>query len=169
MPQNFDPNIPGIIQGEVTGLSVIDPAADLPGELGNLVINQNRDFEVLVSWEVFQPFAPLWVEGLGALGASWNVRVYAESVGPGDEIEIGSTAVDVSANVACSVHGGIVNCRGYSATVPVPAGTLKEDSPSQSGVYKLVATVFLNSNLGEPGFDMAGYQEGPVIRAEDGN
>jgi len=30
-----------------------------------------------------------------------------------------------------------------------------------------VATVFLNSNLGFPGFDVSGYIEGPVIRVEN--
>lgn len=166
MAQNFDPNIPQQIQGEVTGLTIIDPG-NLAGELGNLVLDPAKNFQVKVDWEVFEQLAPLWVDGLGALGASWDIRVYAESVGPGDEVEIGRASVATGAIIACSINGGVVNCRGYSATVDVPAGTLQEDSQTQSGVYKIVATVFLNSNLGTPGFDMAGYQEGPVVRVEN--
>lgn len=91
--------------------------------------------------------------------------MYAESVGPGDETQIGSATVPTSAAIACSVNGP--PCLGFTATVNVPAGTLQEDSGGQSGVYKLVGTVFLNSGIGP--FDMSGYQEGPIIRVEDPN
>ena len=48
-------------------------------------------------------------------------------------------------------------------TVNVPSNTLDEHAPGTdtSGVYKLVAAVFLNSDLGPPGFDMIGFNEGP--------
>jgi hypothetical protein len=161
MAENFDPNVPGQIQGDVTGLTVIDPAATFLGELGNLVVDPNRDFQVKVDWEVFEQFAPVFLQ---ALAGSWDVRVYAESVGPGDEVEIGQASVPTTAAGTCSVHGG-PPCSAFSATVSIPAGTLQEDSPGQSGVYKLVATVFLNSPISGP-FDMSGYREGPVIRVE---
>jgi len=162
MADNFDPNVPGQIQGDVTGLAVIDPAATFVGELGNLVVDPDRDFQVKVDWEVFEQFAPLFLNGAG----DWDVRVYAESVGPGDEIEIGRVGVPANAGGACAIHGG-PPCSGFSATVNVPARTLQEDIPGQqSGVYKLVATVFLDTPLvGQP-YDMSGYREGPVIRVE---
>ena len=62
-----------------------------------------------------------------------------------------------------------VNCREYTVTVTVPANTLQEDSGDVSGIYKLVVSVFLNSNLGSPGFDVTGFREGPIIKMEDPN
>lgn len=166
MAQNFDPNIPDIIQGQVTGLQVIDPAT-APPQTGNLVVNPAQDFQIKVSWEVFDWQAPLWLET--PPGRSWDVRVYAETMGPGTELQVGRVSVSTADSIACKINGGRVNCHGFEATVPVPANTLKEDGPGESGVYKLVATVFLDRNLGTPGFDMAGYQEGPIIRAENPN
>jgi len=165
MAQNFDPNIANQIEGQVTGLTVLDPASTFIGELGNLVVRPDQDFQVKIDWEVFQQLSSLWVLGLGALGASWDVRVYAESVGPGDEIQIGQATVPTSASIACSVNGP--PCLGFTATVNVQAGTLQEDVAGQAGVYKLVGTVFLNSAIGP--FDMSGYQEGPIIRVENPN
>lgn len=56
-------------------------------------------------------------------------------------------------------------------TLTVRAGTLPEGDPGSqvSGIYKLVASVFLNSNLGSPGFDMVGFNEGPIIQIENPN
>ena len=62
-----------------------------------------------------------------------------------------------------------VNCREYTVTVTVPANTLQEDSGDVSGIYKLVVSVFLNSNLGSPGFDVTGFREGPILKMENPN
>jgi hypothetical protein len=51
----------------------------------------------------------------------------------------------------------------------VPAGTLSEEdpgNPNQSGTYKIVVTTFLNSALGQVGYDMMGYAEGPIVKVE---
>ena len=51
----------------------------------------------------------------------------------------------------------------------VPAFTLQEGDPGSttSGIYKLVVSVFLDSNLGTPGYDIIGFHEGPIIQAEN--
>ena len=50
----------------------------------------------------------------------------------------------------------------------VAAGTLQEGNPGSntSGVYKLAAVVFLDSQLGVLGYDLAGFSEGPIIEVE---
>jgi len=72
--------------------------------------------------------------------------------------------------------GGPVPTGGLSSTgktgtetVAVPAFTLPEENPgdpTQSGVYKIVVTAFLDSQLGAVGYDMMGYAEGPIIKVE---
>ena len=155
--QQFDPNIPGLITGDVTTVVVIDPAGDFPPfSVGNHVLNPADTFFIDVTWEVNGLLRPLWLK---ALGGNWNVQVYAESVGGGQEILLArddSVAADPARDK-------------YSVRVTVPPNTLQEGDPGSnvSGIYKLVAAVFLNSNLGQPGFDMTGFNEGPVIQVEN--
>lgn len=164
MAENFDPNIPGQFQGDVTGLRVIDPAAEFVGERGNLVVDPGRAFQVEVQWEIFNQFGPPTVDGLGAQGALWDIRVFAESMGPGPEILIGSDTLATGNHGACTVNQADPDCRRYRVRVNVPANTLPEDVGGRSGLYKLVASVFLNDATGR--FDLSGYREGPVIRVE---
>jgi hypothetical protein len=155
--QQFDPNIPGLIGGDVTTVVVLDPAGTFPPfEVGNHVLNAGDTFEIDVAWEVNGLLRPLW---LAALGGNWNVQVYAESIGGGPEILLArddSVAADPARDK-------------YSIRITVPPNTLAEGDPGSqtSGIYKLVVAVFLNSNLGQPGFDMTGFNEGPIIQVEN--
>lgn len=157
--QQFDPNIPGLIEGNVTTVVVIDPTNTFPPfEVGNHVLARNESFDIRVEWTITGLLRKLWLQ---ALGGNWNVQVFAESIGGGPEILLArddSVAADP-------------NVSDYSVTVSVPPDALDEgDSGSQvSGIYKLVIAVFLNSNLGAPGFDMTGFNEGPIIQVEDPN
>ena len=157
--QQFDPNIPGLIEGEVSTLVVLDPANVFPPfEVGNHVLDPDDPFDVTVEWKITGLLRPLW---LSALGGNWNVQLYAESIGGGPEILLGSdntVAADPSRE-------------DYGVTFTIPANTLEEGNPGSntSGIYKLVVAVFLNSNLGDPGFDMTGFQEGPIIQVEGPN
>ena len=155
--QQFDPNIPGLIGGDVTTVVVIDPAVTFPGfEVGNHVLNRNDPFQVNVAWEINGLLRPLW---LAALGGNWNVQLFAESIGGGPEILLASDNT-VAADPAVA---------NYSATLNVPPNALDEGDPGSnvSGIYKLVVSVFLDSTLGSPGFDMTGFNEGPIIQVED--
>jgi hypothetical protein len=155
--QQFDPNIPGLIGGDVTTVVVIDPVGTFPPfEVGNHVLNANDSFQIDVSWEVNGLLAPLW---LSALGGNWNVQVFAESLGGGPEILLArddSQAADP-------------NRLTYSVRLTVPPTSLEEGNPGSntSGIYKLVVSVFLDSTLGQPGFDMTGFNEGPIIQVEN--
>jgi len=159
----FDPNIPGLIEGDITSVAVIDPPS-LPFQVGNLVLDPKQAFTVEIKWKVFGAITPVW---LAALDQFWDVNVYAESLGDGPEVRIGNVSNKDKADfVACAG----VNCREYTVTVTVPPNTLVEDDGNNvSGIYKLVVSVFLNSSLGLPGFDITGFREGPIIKIEDPN
>ena len=155
--QQFDPNIPGLIEGNITTVVVIDPTNTFPPfEVGNHVLNRNDSFQINVEWTITGLLGPLW---LSALGGNWNVQVFAESLGGGPEILLArddSVAADP-------------NTSNYAVQLTVPPTALAEGDPGSnvSGIYKLVVSVFLNSSLGNPGFDMTGFNEGPIIQVED--
>lgn len=163
MDQSFDPTIPGYLEGDVSSLAVSQSATFPPPALRRLVVNPDEEFDITVEWEIHGDLVPLWLAP-AELGPNWDVVVFAESIGPGPEVELGRATVDKNTFTAdASQPFG----RKYSATVQVKAGTITEDINGDSGTYKLVATVFLNSSLGTPGFDLTGFREGPIIRAEN--
>jgi hypothetical protein len=155
----FDPNYPGLMQGDITNVAVIDPSSP-PGQLGNLVLDPDKDFTLEITWRVSGVLAALW---LAPLAQDWDITVFAESIGAGPEKRIGSATKDKTQSTSCGA-----DCLEYTATVTVPAGTLPEDNGTNvSGVYKLVVTVFLDSTIGP--YDLAGFREGPAIRMENPN
>jgi hypothetical protein len=151
MIDQFDPNRPGVITGEVTNVTVIDPVAT-----GNRVLDPTKAFQITVDWAVAGSDAELWLNGRTS---NWNVQAYAESIGAGFE---GLIARDDSVAADPKILS-------YSTVLTVPAGKLQEGNPGSeiSGLYKLAVVVFLDSNLPGAGFDMVGFREGPVIQVED--
>lgn len=151
--QQFDPNIPPFITGDITSVTVTEiPEIGLP----NHVINPTKEVKVEIKWELNGVLVPLW---LTALGGNWNVSVYAESLGGGNEILLG-TDDSVPA---------LPPANNYSSTVIVPPPfPLQEHTPNtdQGGIYKLVVAVSLDSTLGGP-FDIIGFSEGPIIQVEN--
>jgi hypothetical protein len=126
--------------------------------VGNLVIDPSKPFSIVVEWKLEGFFVPLW---LAALGGSWAIEAYAESIGPGPEKRIALANVPV---------GPAVQPKTYAVTLTVAANELQEHSPGPggpSGLYRLTISAFLNSTLGAPGYDIAGFAEGPVIKAEN--
>jgi len=169
MTDRFDPNIPPTgptdpaIQGEFTGIVGITEQPTLGKS--NLVINGAKPFDIEVKWHVFGNLVPLWLTALSVRTKNWVVTAYAESQGPGDEVSLGSVNVPV---------GGpfFGQDEAFSARLTVPANALREENPgdpTESGVYKIVVTAFLDSDLGAVGYDMMGYAEGPIVKVEDPN
>ncbi len=152
----LDPNLPGLITGDITNVTVIDPASSFPPpfELSNRVIDPTKAFDVDVTWVLNGPLVPLW---LTALGGGWDVSVYAESLGGGGEGKLGTATVPA-----------LPPMNNYAARVNVPAGKLQEHTPAtdQGGIYKLGGAVCLDSSLGGP-FDIIGFSEGPIIQVEN--
>jgi hypothetical protein len=159
----FQPDIPAFLEGEVQSVKVIAPVNFPPPALPNLVVDPSKPFTLEVAWEVFGALTPLWI---GALDARWSVDVYAESIAGGPEARLGGITVDKN---TFTPDGAKVNGRIYTANIIVPANTLQEGDPGSpvSGLYKLGVVVFLNSSLGTPGFDLVGYSDGPLIQAEN--
>jgi hypothetical protein len=149
---------PSLFIGDFTNVKVVDPAAPPPLMVGNRVIDPSKPFTIEVEWKLSGFFVPLW---LAALGGNWVVEAYAESIGPGQEKRIAVANVPV---------GPTVQPKTYAVTLNVPAGTLEEHSEGPagpSGVYRLTVSAFLNSSLGVPGYDIAGFTEGPIIKCEN--
>jgi len=156
--QQFDPNIPPYIQGDVTLVKVVDPASTFPPlEQGNRVLDRKKPFEIDVEWNVSGALAPLWLFALR--DSKWNVQAYAESLGGGPEILL-------SRDDSVTPDFSVLN---YSTKLTVQANTLEEGNPGSntSGIYKLVVSVFLDSPIGLPGYDMVGFNEGPIIQVEN--
>jgi hypothetical protein len=144
MPFEFPPPL----TGAGPNVSVLDPAGGPPSS----IIDTGDPFLVRVEWSVDLPAASL-------LGGQWLVRCYAESIGPGQEVQIGTQAINVAAGTPGP--GAIA----YTANIPVAAGTLQAESNVSSGVYTIVAVVTHNGFLGPT--VLAGFDQGPVIQMRE--
>jgi hypothetical protein len=157
----FDPSLPGnLISGQFNSVKVVEP-----GNFGlsNLIVDPTKPFNIEVEWEFDGPLTPLW---LAALGGSWVVTAYGEAKGPGSDLLLRQEPLDVSTAVVNGVK------RTWKKSLTVPANTLQEENPgdpTKTGAYEIVVTVFLNSTLGAPGYDIIGFSHGPSIKAESPN
>jgi hypothetical protein len=162
---SFDPNVPSgflTITGDFTSAVLVTDNPTIG--VGNLVLDPSKPFQIQADWAMDGNIAELWLSALAVASPNWVVTAYAESIGPGPELQIATLNVPVlplpSANPPFA----------YSATLTVPANTLAEENPGDptvSGVYKIVVTVFLDSVFGSPGYDVVGFSEGPVIKVEN--
>jgi hypothetical protein len=81
---------------------------------------------------------------------TFTVSLYAESMGPGPEIIVGSVPVPGTGPL--------------TATIPITPGTLPGPGPGVSGVYKLTV-VITNTVTGSTTITpLAGFVEGPMIQ-----
>ena len=155
--QQFDPNIPGLIGGDVTTVVVIDPAGTFPPfEVGNHVLNRNDSFQVNVAWDIDPPAQEDLAAGPRRQLERPDVRrVHRRRSGDPPRQR--------------QQRAGDPQVANYSVTLNVQPDALDEGDPGSnvSGIYKLVVSVFLDSNLGSPGFDMTGFNEGPIIQVEN--
>ena len=168
MTENFDPKLEfpdgtEWMLGECTSATVTDPAGNFPPPFSrsNLVVDPTKPFTVTVEWEIRGFLSRLWLTALATTTPNWRVEMWVESQGPGDEILAGSASVPV-------LPLGAGTTQTYSADIVVPANTLEEHSPgARSGVYATTVTMFLNSTLGAPGYDITGLHTTKTIMAED--
>lgn len=162
MPQSqFDPDLGVLLNGEFTGVTVLDPA--LPGHVPNLVLDPAKPFGIEVKWQLKGTEVP---PRLNACGDDWVVTAYAESMGPGPELILKEEREPKS---NFSGGPGANYAFDWSHTLDVPANLLEEENPGPggpSGTYKIVVTVFLNSNLAGAGYDIVGFNDGPLIKVE---
>jgi hypothetical protein len=105
------------------------------------VLDSGLPFNVTVRWQIPATVVP-------TLGGSFRIRLYAESIGPGQEQQIGATAI-VPVNFTAD----------YATVITVPGGTLQGEgagTPPASGVYKLVAVL---QHLNPGANEVSGYTE----------
>ena len=140
---------------EFTGLAGAGPDVTVldPGGAPETIIDTDDTFEIQVRWSVEEP-------GAAVLGGRWLVRAYAESIGPGQEQQLGQTR---RVNVGNFAPIGPPAARAYEANVAVPAGSLDAETATSSGVYKLAVIVTHENPNGSP-TELAGFSEGPIIQ-----
>jgi len=105
------------------------------------VLDADNPFSVGVRFEIPPPVVP-------TLGGSFRIRVYAESVGPGPEQQIGPTTLVP-----------VTGAASYTTVIAVPGNTLLGEgagAPPVSGVYKLVAVL---QHLNPTPNEVSGYAE----------
>ncbi len=117
------------------------------GAAPSTVLDAGLPFTVHVSWTVPAPINSI-------IGGNFRVRVYAESIGPGEEKEIGF-----------KLEAAVPNKLSYDIHIPVGAGTLKGEGElvggvPVSGMYKFVAVL---QHLNPGPNECSGYGEGPMI------
>jgi hypothetical protein len=136
-----DPNIDGLagLEGSVTAVAIIDHDGN-----PNRVLDDEFPFDVTINWTVEPPATAVLLDG------NWTVKAYAESMGPGPEVLIGSKVVPANGGPA------------YAATITVPANTLPPDKAPDSGVYKLVVVITYRTALNVL-TEMAAFSEGPTF------
>jgi hypothetical protein len=165
----FDPCIVvgGVDQciGSFVNVRIVQGAGAAAGEvMTNPVINPANPFDIELEWQLDGTMAgagcvPMVLAGITA--TDWRVDIYAEIMGPGDDLRIHTN----NAAVPLGPAPASVPVR-WQYTATIPADTLPEHLP-ESGVYKLVTTVFANSDppAGTP--DIIGFHEGPMILSEN--
>ena len=109
------------------------------------VIDACTEFTIDAKWEISLLAALL-------MGGDWQVAAYAESIGPGEEKQIGPTQT-------VALNGGT----NYATQIKVPANTLPDNvPPGQSGAYKIVV-LLTHLNFGKIS-DVSAVVEFPVVR-----
>ena len=106
------------------------------------VLDSSVPFNVAVRFEIPAPVIP-------TLGGSFRIRVYAESIGPGQEVLLATTTVAVTGLAA------------YTTVISIPANTLQGEDQifggvPVSGVYKFVAVL---QHLNPLATEVSGYAE----------
>ncbi len=113
-----------------TTCQVIDP-----GQAPQTVLDSGVPFSVRVRWDIPAGLAPF-------LGGQFRLRCFAESVGPGQEVQVGATTL-------VAVVPGQIN---YTRDIPVGANALRGEGELDpvtaqpvSGMYRM-ATVIQHVN-----------------------
>lgn len=156
----FDPRIEvggvNLFKGEMTKLE-LSQAPALPHHVSNRAIDPGQPFDIDIEWQCSGAEVPIRMNAVG----DWSVFAYAESMGPGPEIDLGGAPATVA-------KGPILpDLMTYSHTITIPANTLPEHlQAGASGVYKICVVVFANSTLPGPGSDIVGFGELLTVLAE---
>lgn len=113
------------------------------------VLDSGEPFDVRVEWQVPNPINDV-------IGGSFRIRIFAESIGPGQEEQIGATmnipAVPNQLNYAENIN--IIGSSLEGEGEAVPGGV-------SSGVYKIVAVL---QHLNPGANEVSGFAESPLVQ-----
>lgn len=132
----FQPTNPPLFTGAITSVTVSSP---LPNS--QLIIDTKDPWNIGVAWNTSGGLAT-------AIGGTWQVRAFLESIGVGFEGQVGPTVLVPA-----------VGSLNKVANIPVPpANTFANMVP---GAYKLVVTL---THVNPNPTGIAGYEEGTIVQ-----
>jgi hypothetical protein len=136
----------------------IDQVGVVPGTVSNFCIDSTQPFNINLEWQLEGNLTFVNMV-LGNITGQWRIEVYAEKMGPGNDLLIytgfwGSTATVGSVPAVYS-----------PPPIVIPANTLPQHLP-ESGMYRLCVVVFANTSV-PGGQDIIGCYEGPMILSEE--
>lgn len=129
-------------------------------DVPNMVIDPSRPFRINLKWQFNGKVGKVNSQLNDIPTKKWWVYVYAEKMGPGDDLTIYST-----------VDGPVIKDSydtlpaEWSHTCEIPAGTIPSHLPG-SGMYRLCIVVFANA-VDTGCLDMVGCHEGHFCMFED--
>jgi len=125
-----------------------------PGAAPSNIIQTDHAWQIDVEWEI---------GGMPAafLGGEWEVAAYAESIGAGQEKQVGPTQ-----SVPLASAPVLPLPRQYNTTINVPPFSANPVQGLDEGRYRLVVSI-LYKNGGVP-LEMAAFQELPFIMIYEG-
>ena len=129
----FEPTFPQAWSHIFNG-AIDTHVVDANGIPDTTIISMTDQWTLNVEWQV---------NGLlvGAIGGTWHIRCYLESIGPGAEFEVASRDVTLTGS------------NNYSESF-----TIGPNVPATPGMYKLVTVLTYTNLLNQPGL-FAGYDE----------
>ena len=139
MAGSFEPQLPPFLSG------AIDTQVHDTGGAPINIVRLSDPWHVHIQWNVTGSIVPL-------INGTWHIKVYAESMGPGAEMEVGSLDVLVNAEALVGMT------RSYNRLIVVP-GNL---AGLTDGVYR-VTTVLTIENGGSRGM-IAAFDQGPLMQ-----
>lgn len=139
------------LHGTGPTLTVMDPDMN-----PNNILQKNMGGSCRVDWSFTGP-ANLFLNP-----TTFNVTLFAESIGPGPEARVGSVSIPGSAHTPTW---------DYSVTVAIPPNSLLAEGegppPGASGIYRLTAVITNSVPMPPPAPPqrdvLGGFVEGPVI------
>lgn len=141
---SWDDSGNAFLHGTGPTLAILDPDGT-----PNLILDEPVGGSCIVSWSFSGP-------GKSLLNPTiFTVQLYAGAIGPGPDKLVGT------ANVAGPAHTVVGLNWDFSATVPIPPGSLPANGPGVSGVYRLTAVI--TNAVGGVRDVIGGFVDGPVI------
>jgi hypothetical protein len=137
-----DFNVPGILDGQVTGMDVLDPTEN---DEKTSLLEVDDEFDVALSWQLSGAATPV-------VGGYWVVSLYSQNMDG-----VGAMQGLISGPVVIAIQGA-AGTLAFENTFHVAPPEPKE------GLYKLTATIS-HSPTGDPNklSEMFGYAESTPV------